>query len=157
MKFNLPEGAKIVGCYNGLANGVVCDVVSMKNLNKGWFLVYHVGANDTDLVLTVTEATDVAAGTNQTITKDCRAWIDADQGTSSDQVAATTAAKAFTIDPATQNGVLLIIEIDPAQLSAGYDCVYLADAGGNAGNYCSILFIGEPKWQGASLPSVITN
>lgn len=157
MGFNLPEGAKIVGCYNGLANGVACDVVSMKTLQKGWFVVYHVGANDTDLVLTVKEATDVAAGTNQTITKDCRAWLDADQGATSDVVAETTAGTAFTIDPLTQNGVLLIIEIDPALLSEGYDCVFLGDAGGHAGNYCSILFVGVPKYAGASLPAVITD
>ena len=66
--FSLPEGLKIVGCYNGAANAVTCDVVSMKNMVKGWFIVHHTGANDTDLTLSLYQATDVAAGTNAAVT-----------------------------------------------------------------------------------------
>jgi len=159
MRFNLPEQAKIVNCYAGAANGVACDVVSMKNLLYGWFVILHNGANDTDLTLSLYQATDVAAGTNKALTAAQQYYLDADQGASSDTLVKQTPAYSITIDPATQNGVLAILGVDPAtlDLANGYDCVYLADAGGNAGNTCTILFVGIPKWQGASLPSVIVD
>jgi len=156
-KLNLPEQVKVVCLYQGLANAVACDVVSMKNMQKGWFVVYHTGANDTDLVLSLYEATDVAAGTNAAVTTACPNWLDADAGTTSDVLVAQTAGYALTIDPATQNGVLWVLEVDPAILSDGYDCVYLADSGGHASNYCSIMFFGEARYAQESLPAAITD
>lgn len=155
--FSLAEELKIVACYQGAANAVACDVVSMKNFHKGWFVVYHTGANDTDLALSLYEATDVAAGTNAAVTTACPNWLDADAGTTSDQLAAQTDAYSLTIDPATQNAVLWVLEVDPAILSAGYDCVYLADANGHASNFCSILFVGQPRYKQATLPAAITD
>lgn len=154
---HFPEEVKIVALYQGAANAVACDVVSMKNFHKGWFVVYHTGSTDTDLVLTLTEATDVAAGTNSTVTTTCPNWLDSDAGTTSDVLVQQTAAASITIDPATQNGVLWVLEVDPGILSAGYDCVYLADSGGNASNYCSIFFVGAPRYKQASLPAAITD
>ncbi|MBU0492233.1 MAG: hypothetical protein KKB13_10340 [Chloroflexi bacterium] len=148
---------KVVLCYQGAANAVACDVVSMKHFAKGTFLVTHTGANDTDLVLSLYEATDVAAGTNAAVTTACPVWLDADAGTTSDVVALGTAAYTKTIDPATENGVVWMIEVDPSILSSGYDCVYLSDSGGHGSNVCTILFIGEPRYAGATLPAAITD
>ncbi len=153
----IPQGLKPVLLYLGLANAVTCDVASMKNVNKAWFIVAHAGANDTDLTLTLQEATAVAAVTNQAVPagKECPIYRDNDAGTSSDTLVAQTAALAITIDPATQNGVLAAIEWDPAKHSSGYDCIYLADAGGNAGNYVCIIGLFDMKYQGDPTPSVI--
>jgi hypothetical protein len=155
--FSLPEGLKIVGCYNGAANAVTCDVVSMKNMIKGWFIVHHTGANDTDLTLSLYQATDVAAGTNAAVTTACPNWLDSDQGTTSDVLVKQTAAYELVIDPATQNAVLWVLEVDPSILTAGYDCVYLGDSGGHANNFCDILFVGQPRFAQASLPAAITD
>lgn len=155
--FSLPEELKVVLCYQGAANAVACDVVSMKNFHKGWFKVVHTGANDTDLILSLYEATNVAAGTNAAVTTACPNWLDADAGTTSDVLAAQTDAYTITIDPATQNGVVWIIEVDPAILSDGYDCVYLGDSGGHASNICTIEFWGVPRYAQASLPAAITD
>jgi hypothetical protein len=157
--FNAPQQLKLVNCYNGAANAVACDVVSMKNLIRGWFVVLHNGANDTDLTLSLYQATDVAAGTNKAVTAAQANYLDADQGASSDTLAKQTDAYAITIDPATQNGVMWVLEVDPTtlDLANGYDCVYLADSGGNASNLCTILFVGLMNFQGASLPSVIVD
>jgi len=141
--------------YQGLANGVACDVVSCKHAKKVTFVIIHTGANDTDLTLQLTEATDVAAGTNTPVTKACPIWLDADAGTASDTLVAQTADDNIVIDPATQNGVVAVIEWDPVKHTAGYDCVYLVDTGGNAGNYCTILAFVEMKDQSASPASVI--
>jgi len=156
MAFPLPERLKFVGGYIGAANAVAVDVVSCKNLHKVWFLIYHSGANDTDLVLTLTEYTAVG-GSSATVTKTCPIWIDADFGTSSDTIARTTDAAALTIDPATQNGVFAIIEWDPSKHTDGYDCITLADSGGNASNTCAIMIVGESRFPGASLPTAIAD
>jgi hypothetical protein len=154
-----PSDFKVVGLYQGAANAVACDVVSMKNFLKGWFIVHHTGANDTDLTLSLYQATDVAAGTNKAVTTACPNWLDEDQGTSSDVAVKQTAAYSLVIDPATQNGVLWILQVDPAILdvASGYDCVYLSDSGGHASNICEILFVGLPRYAQASLPAAITD
>lgn len=155
--FNLAQQMKIVGCYNGAANAVTCDVVSMKNFVRGWFVVHHTGANDTDLTLSLYQATNVAAGTNKAVTTALPNYLDDDQGTTSDTLVKQTDAYALTIDPATQNAVLWVLEVDPTvlDLASGYDCVYLGDSGGHANNFCDILFVGLANYQGASLPSAI--
>lgn len=155
--FFLPEELKSVLLYQGAANAVACDVVSMKNFHKGWFQVIHTGSADTDLVLTLYEATDVAAGTNAAVTTTCRIWHDTDAGTTSDVISETTAAYAYTVDTGVAPNRMVFLEVDPAILSAGYDCVYLADSGGNASNVCTILFWGVPRFTGATLPAAITD
>ena len=155
--FSLPENVKLVKLYQGAANAVASDVVSMKNFQKGWFLVIHTGAADTDLVLSLYEATDVAAATNAAITKTCPIWADTDMGTSSDTLVRQTDAYTYTIDTGDAPNQMVVIEWDPAKHTDGYDCVYLADSGGNASNVCTILFAALPKWQGATLPTAITD
>ena len=157
MGFSLPENVKLTLLNQSAANAVACDVVSMKYFSKGWFIVVHTGSTDTDLTLALYEATDVAAGTNAAITVAVPNWLDADAGTTSDTLVRQTDAYSFTIDPLTQNGVLYVIEVDPAILSSGYDCVYLADTNGNASNICTILFAGLPRYKQASLPTAITD
>ncbi len=157
--FNVPQQLKLVNCYNGAANAVACDVISMKNLIRGWFVVLHNGANDTDLTLSLYQATDVAAGTNKAVTTAQANYLDADQGASSDTLVKQADAYTITIDPATQNGVMWVLEVNPTtlDLANGYDCVYLGDSGGNASNFCTILFVGLPNFQGASLLTAITD
>ena len=156
MYTNISENIKIAKLYQGAANAVDCDVVNMELYNHGAFVVFHSGANDTDLILSLYEASSVTPSNTAAITTAVPIYIDADAGTSSDVVAATTAAYTYTIDPATQNGVMLIFEIDPTILSAGKNCVYLADSGGHGSNTCTILWIGEPTEKGATLPAAIS-
>ena len=155
--WSLAENLKILKCYQGAADSVTCDVVSLKNIHKGWFVIVHSGSADTDLVLSLYEATDVAAGTNAAVTTACPIWADTDSGTTSDVIAATTAAYSYTIDTTLVPNQLVIMEVDPAILSDGYDCVYLADSGGNASNVCTILFVGAPRYTGATLAAAITD
>lgn len=157
--FNFAQQMKVVCLNDTAANAVVCDAVSMKNLIRGWFLVHHSGANDTDLTLSLYQATDVAIGTNKAVTTALPNYLDSDQGTTSDTLVKQTDAYTLTIDPATQNGVLWVLEVDPTvlDLANGYDCVYLDDSGGHGSNRCEIFFVGLPNYQGASLPTIITD
>lgn len=154
---NIPEGIKPVLLFSGAANAVTCDVVSCKNVNKLWFMIFHAGANDTDLTLQLAEATSVAGAGQQDVTKACPIWRGNNVGTSTDALTQVTEDDNLVIDPATQNPVLAIIEWDPAKHSAGYDCITLADSGGNAGNTVQIFALCEMKDQSrvATQPSVI--
>ena len=153
----IPQVIKPVLVNASAGNAVACDVISCKNLNKVVFFVSEIGANDTDLVLSLYEATDVAAGTNQAITKTCPIFTAHNMGTTSDAWTRQTDGYTYTIDPATMNPGVVIIEWDPAKHSAGYDCVYLADSGGHASNTVQIwaFCYMKDQTQAANLASVI--
>jgi hypothetical protein len=157
MLSSVSEQVKVTLLYQGAANAVACDVVSFKNFHHGAFVVMHSGSSDTDLVLSLYEATTVAAGTNQAITTAVPLYVDADMGTSSDTLVRQTDAYAYTIDTGVSANQMVVFEVDPSILSDGYDCVYLADSGGNASNTVTILFVGAPRYSGATLPTAITD
>lgn len=151
-----PETHKIVWALNGgAANSFTCDTVCCKNAKKVWFLIKHKGTTDTDLTLSLKEATDVASGTNRAVTATFPIWADVDHGTSSDTLVRQSDAASYTIDPALEGPTLVVLEWDPAKHTDGYDCVYVVGSGGNASNTVDIVAIVEMKYQQASLPSVI--
>jgi len=90
---HFPSQYKIVMLNNiAAANAVVCDTVSLKNVVRFWWLVHHAGSNDTDLVLTPTQATDVASGTNKATSAVHRIWVGDDVSSSFDDWVEATAA-----------------------------------------------------------------
>jgi hypothetical protein len=143
--------------YQGAANAVACDIVSCKNATRVTFVVIHTGNTDTDLTLQLEEATSVAGATHQAVAVPCPIWRDNDAGTTSDTLVRQTDDDNIAIDPATEASVVAVIEWDPAKHSDGYDCIYLADTGGNAANTCTILAFVEMAYQGATPPSVIVD
>lgn len=155
---NIPQDVVPVLLYQGAANAVACDTVSTKNLVGLWLQVIHTGSTDTDLTLTVTQATNVASATNKAGPV-CNLWLNATAGTSNDQYTRQTSANSITIDPATQNGVMAIFQVDLSALDSanGYDCVYLADSGGNASNICTILAYCQMREAQATPATVITD
>lgn len=152
-----PQNFNIVKLYQGAASAVACDVVSCKNANKVWFLITHTGAADTDLVLSLYEATDVAAGTNAAVATTCPIWTDTDMGTSSDTLTRDTDAYSYTINTGEAPNQMVIIEWDPSKFSAGYDCIYLADSGGNASNTVTIHAIIDNRYKDDPVPTAITD
>jgi hypothetical protein len=152
---SMAESLKITKVFQGAANAVDCDYINMENYLKGWFVVVHTGAADTDLVLTLYESDDVAGTSTSAITTACPLWVDTDMGTSSDTLVATTAAYSYTIDTGNYPNQMVVWEIDPAILTDGYPCVQVADSGGNASNVCTVLFMGVPRYPQATLPTSI--
>ena len=145
MGFTFPEDCKQTLLYQGAANAVDCDIISLKNAHKCWIVVIHTGESDTDLVLTLNEATDVAGGTSAPITTACPIWGDLDVGASSDTLARLTDTYAYTIDTGVAPAQYLVWEIDPTIFSDGYDCLKITDSGGNASNLCTIIAITDPR------------
>jgi hypothetical protein len=155
---NFSENIKITKLYQGAADSVACDTVNMELYNHGAFVVIHSGSSDLDLVLSLYEASSVAPSNTAAITTVVPIYIDTDMGTSSDVLAATTAAYSYTVNTSesADRSQMVVFEIDPTILSAGKPCVYLSDSGGHASNICTILFVGEPKEKGATLPAAIS-
>jgi hypothetical protein len=156
MGFCFPQDCKITKLYMGAANAVDCDIVSLKNAHMCWIMFFHTGSSDTDLVLTLNEATDVAGGTSSAITTACPIWVDGDAGTSSDTLVRGTDTYAYTINTGDNPIQLGVWQIDPTIFSDGYDCLKITDSGGNASNTIAIFAITDPRQkQDAPLSNII--
>lgn len=156
--FTLPEHCKLVGiatpqAANGFSAG---DYISCKNAHKIWFIVHHYsGGGDTDLVVSLKEATNVAAGTSAAVTATFPIWADSDHGTSSDGLARQTDAANYTIDTGAGTDYLVVLEWDPAKHSAGYDCITVVATGGNASNIVAVLAVIQERYPADPPPSAI--
>lgn len=155
----LPEDLKIVKLYHGAANAIDSDVISCKNaLGSVWFMIWHYGGGgDTDLVLSLVESTDVAAGTSAAVTALFPIWADTDAGTTSDVLARQDDAASYTIDTGAGADALVVLQWDPALHTDGYDCIAIGDSGGNASNTCTVFAMYEPRYKGQTLDAAITD
>lgn len=154
--FCLPQNLKIVKLYHGAANAVACDIISVKNaVGPIWFVTFHYsGGGDTDLVLSLVEGVSVSSCATA-ITTTFPIWSDTDAGTSSDTLVRQTDAYNYTIDTGAGTDYLVVFQWDPAKQTEGYDCISIADSGGNASNTCTILAMFESRYASDSLPSAI--
>ena len=135
---------------------MVYDVICCKNALKVWFVITHTGSSNTDLVLTMKEATSVGGST--TTAAAVPIWRDTGAGTTSDTLTRdSTDAAAITVDADASANQLLVIEWDPAKHAAGYDCITLTDSGGHGSNTVSVLAIIATRYPQATPPTVITN
>lgn len=158
--FTLPESLKIVQCHEpetADAIDATSDAISCKNLKKLWMVVHHYSAGgDLDMVFTWYEGTNVAFGTNSQITVACPIWYNIDTS-AADLLTRATDAYTFTIDTGAAKDQIWIVEWDPANFSAGYDCFRPTTTGGHASNHCSIMYYGLPRYQSDVVVSSITD
>lgn len=159
MNFTLPENCKVLEGHEPVAANALgtCDYVSCKNIKKLWVVLQHYSAGgDTNLVLTINEATTVAGAGATAIEVACPIWYNIDTA-SGDTLTRATDAYTFTVDTGAGKNQLWILEWDPAKFSAGFDCFALVSADGNASNIVSVLYIAEMRYQSDSPPAVITD
>lgn len=156
----LPEAFKIVQCHEPESCDAVdatSDAICCKNLKKLWMVVHHCSdGGDLDMVFTWYEGTNVAFGTNSIITATSPIWYNVDTS-SADLLTRATDAATFTIDTTARLDQIWILEWDCALFTDGYDCFRPTTTGGHASNYCSILYIGEPRYQSDVNVSAITD
>lgn len=153
----LPEAFKIIQAHEPVAANALgtCDYVSCKNMKKLWVLLHHYsGGGDDDLVVTINEATSVAAGSATAITEVCPIWYNVDTA-SADALTRATDAITFTVDTTAGLDQLWVLEWDPAKFSAGFDCFAVVTTGGNASNIVSVLYIAEMRYQSDVPPTII--
>jgi len=155
----LPEAFKIVQGHEPVAANALgtCDYVCCKNMKKLWVILHHYsGGGDTDLVLTINEATAVAGTSAAAITVACPIWYNVDTA-SADLLTRATDAYTFTVDTGAGLDQIWIMEWDPANFSAGFDCFALASSGGNASNIVSVMYFAEYRYQSDVPVSAITD
>lgn len=158
---SIVEKYKIVEAITPTAANAIttaCDYVSLKNIHKAWVVVNHYSAGgDTDAVFGVREATAVAGTGVTAITTVMPGWLNTDTS-ASDTLTKQTSAATYTIDTGAAKPQLLVIEVDPAILSAGFDVIQAYETGGgNAANYASVIYILEPRYPQAVPPTAITD
>ena len=158
LPITLPEDYKVmVIAPTAAANGATYDIISCKNALKVWFIVMHQGTNDTDLTLSLVESTDVAGTTTTAVTATFPIYVDTNAGTASDTLVKQTEAASYTVNTGVTTDQLVVIEWDPAKFSSGYDCIQLADTGGNASNYLTALAVIAPRYPQQSQVTAITD
>lgn len=160
--FTLPEQLKVVEGLPptvGAAAPLESDYVSVKNLHKLFAIIhYHQGDADNQR-WNVMEATSVAGAGAQAIVNAVPIWSNLDCE-ASDTLVERTAAVNYSSGVTTPKHKLIVFQIDPSALSAGFDCVNIVTNGNVAAtSYAEILFIGVPRYAGpvASQPSIIVD
>jgi hypothetical protein len=160
MSFHLPEHCKIVSLYGGASSGSITtmsDYVSLKNAQKVWIVGYYYGTTGTTFPVTMYEATAVAGTGSAIITATWPIWK-VSSTTSTDALTRQTDAAILTIDPdggAGQSPMLFVFEWDPIYFSAGFDCLAVKGATGNAADNVTILAFLDDRYPAALAPSAI--
>jgi len=154
--FSLPQNCKIVTGLTPHAGGALTgDYVSLKNAHKCWIVIESSGAHATAATFGVNEATGVLPAGVAAITALMPNWINNDTATTD------TLVKNADLATLTTDGLVTpklgVIEVDPAILSAGCDCIAVTEGASNVLNITSILYIIAERYQQATPPSAIVD
>ncbi len=157
LPFSLPENYKVLTLGFTAADSLDCDIISCKNALKVWFLVYHNGANDTDLTLSLVETQSVAGSTTNAVTATFPVWANQTATTAGDTPTKVGTDIASYVINVGDGGAaqFVVIEWDPAKHSDGYDCIKIGDSGGHSSNNVAIIAIVATRYPQAIPPSVI--
>lgn len=133
----LPEDLKIVeglAPQVGAAAAVTGDYVSLKTCHKAYVVIHYNQGDATDVTWHVKRATAVAPTGAIAVTEALNIWSNLDCATSDLLVKRTAAINYASGAGATHKQVIL--EVDPAALAVGFDCI--------AG--CSTTAIAATSW-----------
>ena len=153
----LPEQFKIVEALKPQTNAgaLTSDYVSLKNVNMAWIVVNLQQANAATLALTVNEATLVDGTGTTAILKTFPIWSNLDTA-ASDSLVKRTAAASYTTDAGVKNKIV-VIQIDPAILSAGFDVICFMCGASNAANIVGALYVLQTRYGQDGPPAAITD
>lgn len=158
MKTILPEQFKIV---NGTpvvttTGGVDCDFISLKDAISVTIIAELLQAATHATALGVDEATTVAGGSAAAVTVVQNVWKNADVSATDTLVKATNAATIAATAGTTDQQ--LVMQFDPATLSAGFDCIRatLTDSS-EATNFATVTYFIETRYPQATPPSAIVD
>ena len=153
--FSLPQNCKIVTGINPSAGaGVVGDYVSMKNVHKCWAIIMSSGGAANAATFGVNEATAVLPASADAVAALMPWWSNESTGATDTLVRAAADAATYTTD-GIATAKLIVVEIDPALLSADHDCICVTEGASGAGNITSVVYILAERYQQATPPSAI--
>ena len=151
-----PENFKIVtGSPVATTNaGIVADYVSLKNARRCIIIAELLQAVGHATALGVNEATAVAPTGAAAMTALMPNWKNTNVATTDTLTHNADAATVACSANATNQ--LLVMEILPERLTAGYDCIAATlTASGQATNFATITYLLETKYPSATPPSAI--
>lgn len=157
--FRLPENCKIVSGTPIVTTNtaVTCDYISLKDAHRVWVIASLLQAASHATALGITEATNVSAGSAAALTgKTFPIWKCADVSTSDALVRGTDAATVSATAGTTNQ--ILVLEVDPSKLSAGFDCIAATlTASSEATNFVSVIYVIETRYPQSTPPTAITD
>lgn len=156
MGFTLVERTKFVeGLCPQVSAALTGDYISLKNAVKAWIVVHVQQANAATIAIGVNEAKAVAGTDAAAIAKTLPIWANEDLA-GGDTLARQTDAATFTTSAALKHK-MVVIEIDPAKLSSGFDCIAVTLGASNAANIVEAMYVVQPRYEGspANMPSLI--
>ena len=157
MSLSLASTRKIVQLTSPVTTngGVTSDVISLKNAVRASIIVDLTQAVGHATVVSLKQATDVAAGTNAAGPAS-GLWANEDTA-ATDTLVKQTDAASYTVT-ANIKHKQVVFDVDPAALTDGYDCVYvtLSDSS-QATNFVNAQAIVRTSYQRATPPAVITD
>jgi hypothetical protein len=155
--FQLPEHCKIVEALAPAtdAAGRTGSYISMKNAIRAWLVVHILQGNAATILLSLSEATNVAGLGAAATTHNVEIWSDLDCA-ASDAMVHRTAAANYTTDAGVKHKQV-IIEIKPETLDAGFDCVAPVTGASNVANLTEAQWYILEAYPQATPPSVIVD
>ena len=161
MGFSFPENCKIIEGLSpriGTTVAMTGDYISVKNYNKVYVLIHYQCVDATAEVFGVMKSPLVSGVGAIPTTELWRIWSNLDCATA-DPLVERTAATSYAID-AVAGHKIIVFEVDPAALTAGYDCIAGYTLSGLAvTETISMLYICVPRYPGRALtqPVAITD
>lgn len=125
------------------------DYISLKNVTKCLIVCEFAMATTDTCAIVVNQATAVAPSGATPITQVVPIWSNLDTSTSN-TLTARTAAVNYTTDAVAKNKVV-VFQIDPDHLDAGYDVIGVVMGSSNASNFYSAVYLCEMRYSGADV------
>jgi len=152
----LPENYKIVEAIKPqVGAAIVGDYVSLKNVHMAFVIVQVGQGNAAQMVITLERATAVAPSGSVAIGTAVPIWANLDTA-ASDTLARATDAVGYTLDVGVKNKIV-VFQVDPATLGAGYACLTVKTAASHAVNLTSAMYLLYERYQAATPPAAITD
>lgn len=154
---NIAEKFKIVEAIEPKtdAAGTTGDYISLKNALKVTAKLHITQGNAATIETGINEATAIDGSDAAAISKELKIWSNLDC-VASDTMVRRTDAATYTTDAGVKHKIV-IIELDLAQLSEGFDCIAITTGASNVGNIVQAEYIIEPRYKGLSAPSAIVD
>lgn len=155
MDFQLPENCKVVEALAPAtdAAGRTGDYVSLKNAKRAWLLFHVTQGNAATVDLSLSEATAVLPTAAQACPGNVDIWSNLDCA-ATDTLVRRTAHPHYTTDAGVKHKII-IFEIRPETLSAGFDCVAAVTGASDVANLTAATWIIEEAYPQATPPSAI--
>jgi len=152
--FSIPQDMKvIVGLAPQHGALLTSDYVSLKTAHKAWVCVVANQGNGAQMVISLEQSPLVSGVGHIPIVSPVPIWLCEDADTS-DALVEQTAAISLTLTVGLTKK-LVIFEVDPALLTAGYDVLSCVTAASHADNQTCVLFLLAERYPSYLPPSAI--